>query len=96
MLLPVLRVVTRTATLRTKTPMKASLQLPKGWFKLQRYERIKAGDRPMYGDGSVSKHRLKKNAPEVGMTVAASGWFNVARLRGHSNKPVNRACAGEG
>lgn len=59
--------------------MKAHLQLPKGWHKLQRYERVRAGDRPMYADGSVSKTRVRKNAPEVGMTVAASGWFNVAR-----------------
>lgn len=53
--------------------------MPKGWQCLPRYERIKAGDRPMYADGSVSKHRVKKAQPEIGMTVASSGWFNVAR-----------------
>lgn len=50
----------------------------KQWKRLPRYERIKVGDRPMYADGSMSSTRVKKNQAEVGLTVASSGWFNVA------------------
>jgi hypothetical protein len=57
--------------------MDANKLLPKGWKRLKRHERIKRGDHPVYTDGTLN--RTPVSTAEVGMTVAASGYFGMAR-----------------